>query len=73
LKVSIPIRTEIDTVSADVIRVWLGSGMNLAELRKAVSIALQAMTNDSDLNMGNNIGKRDTQFFGMFWLKTLEN
>ena len=34
---------------------------------------LQAMTNDSDLNMGNNIGKRDTQFFGMFWLKTLEN
>ena len=36
-------------------------------------ISLQAMTNDSDLNMGNNIGKRDTQFFGMFWLKTLEN
>ena len=35
--------------------------------------SLQAMTNDSDLNMGNNIGKRDTQFFGMFWLKTLEN
>ena len=34
---------------------------------------LQAMTNDSDLNMENNIGKRDTQFFGMFWLKTLEN
>jgi hypothetical protein len=34
---------------------------------------LQAMTNDSDLNMGNDIGKRDTQFFGMFWLKTLEN
>ena len=25
---------------------------------------LQAMTNYSDLNMGNNIGKRDTQFFG---------
>jgi hypothetical protein len=31
-------------------------------------------TADNDyLNMGNNIGKRDTQFFGMFWLKTLEN
>ena len=35
--------------------------------------SLQAMTDDSDLNMGNNIGKRDTQFFGMVWLKTLEN
>src|ERR1700683_3665665 len=36
-------------------------------------LALQAMTNDSDLNMGNNIRKRDTQFISMFWLKTMEN
>ena len=34
---------------------------------------LQAMTNDSDLNMENNIRKRDTQFISMFWLNTLEN
>ena len=31
------------------------------------------MTNDSDLNMENNIRKRDTQFISMFWLNTLEN
>src|ERR1700683_5611461 len=35
--------------------------------------ALQAMTNDSNLNMGNNIRVRDTQFFSMFWLKILKN
>jgi len=34
---------------------------------------LQAMANDFDLNMGNNIRMRDTQFISMFWLKTLEN
>lgn len=34
---------------------------------------LQAMTNDCDLNIGNNIRMRDTQFFGMLWPKTLEN
>jgi hypothetical protein len=33
----------------------------------------QAMTNDFDLNMENNMRMRDTQFFGMFCLKTLEN
>jgi hypothetical protein len=42
----------------------MGSGVN---------VSLQAMTNDCDLNMGNNIKMRDTQFFGMFWPKTLEN
>jgi hypothetical protein len=31
------------------------------------------MTDDSDLNMGNNIRMIDTQFFGMLWLKTLES
>ena len=31
------------------------------------------MANYSELNMENNIGKRDTQFISMFWLKTLEN
>ena len=36
-------------------------------------VSLQAMANDSDLNMENNIRKRDTQFISMFWLKTLEN
>src|SRR6204780_1466508 len=35
--------------------------------------ALQAMTNDFDLNIENNIRKRDTQFINIFWLKTLEN
>ena len=35
--------------------------------------ALQAMANDSDLNIENNIRKRDTQFISKFWLKTLEN
>src|ERR1700734_670019 len=34
---------------------------------------LQAMANGSDLNMENNIRKRDTQFISTFWLKTLEN
>ena len=34
---------------------------------------LQAMANGSDLNMENNIRKRDTQFISKFWLKTLEN
>ena len=36
-------------------------------------LPLQAMTNDSGLNTGNNIRMRDTQFFGIFCLKTLEN
>jgi hypothetical protein len=45
----------------------------LGSIIQPVLKTLQAMTNDSDLNMGNNIGKRDTQFFGMFWLKILEN
>ena len=36
-------------------------------------LALQAMTNDSDLKMRNNMRKRDTQFISMFWLKTMEN
>ena len=31
------------------------------------------MANDFDLNIGNNIRMRDTQFINMFWLKTLEN
>ena len=31
------------------------------------------MANDSDLNIGNNIRMRDTQFVSMFWLKTLGN
>ena len=35
--------------------------------------SLQAMANDSDLNIENNIRKRDTQFINIFWLKTLEN
>jgi hypothetical protein len=35
--------------------------------------SLQAMANGSDLNMENNIRKRDTQFISKFWLKTLEN
>ena len=34
---------------------------------------LQAMANDFDLNIGNNIRMRDTQFMSMFWPKTLEN
>src|SRR6202167_2123177 len=34
---------------------------------------LQAMANDSELNIENNIRKRDTQFINIFWLKTLEN
>jgi hypothetical protein len=34
---------------------------------------LQAMADDFDPNMGNNIRMRDTQFISMFWLKTLEN
>ena len=38
-----------------------------------VWVPLQAMANYSELNMENNIGKRDTQFISMFWLKTLEN
>src|ERR1700676_4812427 len=38
-----------------------------------VICSLQALTNDSELNMENNIKKRDTQFISMFWLKTLEN
>jgi hypothetical protein len=33
----------------------------------------QAMTNYFDLNMENNMRMRDTQFFGMFCLKTVEN
>ena len=37
------------------------------------TISLQAMTNDFDLNMENNMRMRDTQFFCMFCLKTLEN
>ena len=32
---------------------------------------LQAMANDFDLNIGNNIRMRDTQFINMFWPKTL--
>ena len=36
-------------------------------------VTLQAMANDSDLNIENNIRKRDTQFINIFWLKTLEN
>ena len=39
----------------------------------SVRVTLQAMANDFDLNMGNNIRMRDTQFISMFWLKTLEN
>ena len=31
------------------------------------------MANGSDLNMENNIRKRDTQFISKFWLKALEN
>jgi hypothetical protein len=34
---------------------------------------VQAMTNYFDLNMENNMRMRDTQFFGMFCLKTVEN
>ena len=41
--------------------------------RRADTDALQAMANDSDLNIENNIRKRDTQFINIFWLKTLEN
>src|SRR6202453_5504310 len=37
------------------------------------TLALQAMTNDSELHMENNIRKRDTQFISMFWLNTLDN
>ena len=36
-------------------------------------VSLQAMTNDSDLNIENNIRKRDTQFISMFWPNKLEN
>ena len=36
-------------------------------------LSLQAMANGFDLNMENNIWKRDTQFISKFWLKTLEN
>ena len=36
-------------------------------------LSLQAMSNDFNLNMGNNIEMRDTQFFSMFWLKILKN
>src|SRR6202167_6728192 len=36
-------------------------------------IPLQAMANDSDLNIENNIRRGDTQFINIFWLKTLEN
>ena len=43
------------------------------ELSWWLKVALQAMANDSDLNIENNIRKRDTQFINIFWLKTLEN
>jgi hypothetical protein len=36
-------------------------------------ITQQAMTNDFDLNMENNMRMRDTHFVGRFWPKTLEN
>ena len=36
-------------------------------------LSLQAMANGSDLNMENNIRKRDTEFISKFWLKTLKN
>ena len=32
---------------------------------------LQAMANDPELNIRNNIGMRETQFFHMFLQKTL--
>jgi hypothetical protein len=47
--------------------------MDVQHVGYAQIISLQAMTNDSDLNMENNIRKRDTQFICMFWLNTLEN
>jgi hypothetical protein len=34
---------------------------------------LEEMAKDFDLNIGNNIRMRDTQFMSMFWPKTLEN
>jgi len=34
---------------------------------------LQETADDSDVNMGNNIEMRETQFFGMFCQKTLGN
>ena len=35
------------------------------------SFPLRAMANDPELNIGNNIGMRETQFFHMFLQKTL--
>ena len=43
------------------------------QIEKVLVLTLQAMTNDSNLNMGNNIRMRDRQFFNMFWLKILKN
>src|ERR1700683_4321047 len=46
---------------------------SFSKLGYAGVLSLQAMANYSDLNMENNIRKRDTQFINMFWLKTLDN
>ena|ERR1700683_5317752 len=51
----------------------LCTSSNKSFVKPPFHLTLQAMTHDSDRNMGNNIRIRDTQFFSMFWLKTLEN
>src|ERR1700693_1549679 len=61
----------------DTVGKCLAGGISMLPKRKhSVStshMTLQAMANDSDLNIANNIRKRDTQFINIFWLKTLEN
>ena len=46
---------------------------NVGYTRIIYAVTAYTADNDQWFWLGNNIGKRDTQFFGMFWLKTLEN